>query len=329
MKMGIIDICNNVIDNYKEIRDELRFDGEYINHFTSLVFGGVNKKPDIEKIKKIRKEIKKETSQLSSFRGDILYILSILISKEENYKVFSENLIKINEDMQDIGFKESDCLALASYAICKHGQKEDYHKIYNNTKLIYDLLRKEFKDITDENDYLICALLGIKCAKENEDIKETGEFVEYMFNYLLNLKEYSRNHLQLLATSALLNENINAQVKLKELINSFKEEDMIIGEEFLGIIGIANKTSTIGEYIEKVKIAIEYLCEEEGAYSFYMDKTFRVMIGITIIEYYNMNRNKSNNEYLEELLAFSIITFLSKKKQGVLIRKKEEEEVYI
>ncbi|MGL4847683.1 MAG: DUF4003 family protein [Clostridium sp.] len=328
MKMGILDICNNVMDKYKEIRDELRFDGEYINHFASLIFGGVDKKPDIDKIKKIRKEIKKETSQLSSFRGDILYILSILISKEDNYKVFSENLIRINEDMQDMGFKESDCLALASYAICKHGEKENYPKIFNNTKLIYDLLRKEFKDITDENDYLICALLGIKCAKENEDIKETGEFVEYMFNYLLNLKEYSRNHLQLLATSALLNENINAQVKVKELINSFREKDMIVGEEFLGIIGIANKEESISDYIEKVKIAIEYLYEEDGTYSFYMDKTFRVMIGIIIVEYYNLNKNKSNNEYLEELLAFSIVSFLGKKKQSMLIRK-EEEKVYI
>ncbi|MGL4874501.1 MAG: DUF4003 family protein [Clostridium sp.] len=328
MKMGILDICDNVIDNYKGIRDELRFDGEYINHFASLIFGGTNKEPDIDRIKKIRKLIKKETSQLSSFRGDILYILSILISKEGNYKIFSENLIKINEELQDIGFKESNCLALASYAICKHSNGSDYYKIFNNTKLIYDLLRKEFRDITDENDYLICALLGIKCAKENEDVKETGEFIEYMFNYLLNLKEYSRNHLQLLATSALLNENLNAQVKVKELINSFKEEDMIIGEEFLGIIGIANKEESIFEYIEKVKTAINYLYEEDGTYSFYMDKTFRVMIGIIIVEYYNLNKNKSNNEYLEELLAFSIVSFLGKKKQSMLIRK-EEEKVYI
>ena len=37
---------------------------------------------NIDKIKEIRKYIKANTSKMSSFRGDILYMLSILISKQ-------------------------------------------------------------------------------------------------------------------------------------------------------------------------------------------------------------------------------------------------------
>lgn len=323
MNVGLLDICNSVMDTYKIVKDGLRFDGEYINHFSSIIFGGEGKEINIEEIKKIRKYMKKMTSQLSNFRGDTLYMISILISKEENPKLFADKLIDINENLQNIGFKDSPGLILASYAICKHGINGLEDKIFNNTKLIYDLLRKEFKDITDENDYLICALLGIKCAKENEDARETGEFVEYMFNYLLSLKHYSKNHLQMLATSVLLNENIESQFEVKELIRAFREHDMVVGDEFLSLVGAAGRNEDIQNYIFKVSEVIEYLCEEEGAYSYYMDKTFRVMIGISIVEFYNRRRDQNYNKYLEELLAFSVYSFLLSRKQGLF------EEAYV
>lgn len=329
MNVGLLDICNSVMDSYKVVKDGLRFDGEYINHFASLIFGGNLEEINLDKIKKIRKYIKSITSQLSSFRGDMLYLISILVSREENYEEFSDRLIKISEDLQDIGFKESKGLTLAAYAICKHGNTEIDAKIYNNTKLIYDLLRKEFKDITDENDYLVCALLGIKCAKENEDAKETGEFVEYMFNYLLNLENYSKNHLQMLATSILLNTNIESQFEVKELIGSFKDRGIVVGDEVLGIIGAANRTESIDRYIFKVVEAIDYICDEEGAYFYYMDKNFRVLIGITIVEYYNKKKYVEYNKYLEELLAFSIYSFLIKKVGGNSFRKEEKEKIYV
>ncbi|WP_297637864.1 DUF4003 family protein [uncultured Clostridium sp.] len=328
MNIGLLDICNSVMDSYKLVKDGLRFDGEYINHFASLVFGGHLEEIDLEKIKKIRKYIKNETSQLSSFRGDMLYLISILISREENYSFFSDRLIKVSEEMQDVGFKESKGLTLAAYAICKHGNLDLDYKIYNNTKLIYDLLKKEFKEITDENDYLVCALLGIKCAKENEDAKETGEFVEYMFNYLLSLENYSKNHLQMLATSLLLNTNIESQFEVKELIESFKEQGLTVGNEVLGIIGAANRTDSIERYIFKVREVIEYICDEEGAYLYYMDKNFRVLIGITIVEYFNKQQDSEYNKYLEELLAFSIYSFSIKNNNGSSFRKEEEEKVY-
>ena len=54
-----------------------------------------------------------------------------------------------------------------------------------------------------------------------------------------------------------------------------------------------------------------------------MDKTFRVMIGISIIEFYNRRIDQNYNKYLEELLAFSVYSFLLSRKQGLF------EEAYV
>ncbi|MGL5870084.1 DUF4003 family protein [Clostridium chrysemydis] len=310
-------IANKAIETYKEVKTELRFDGEYINHFASLVFADQNENIDIEKIKEIRKYIKKNTKSLQSFRGDMLYMISILISREENYEEFSDTLIEVNETLKDNGFKSSPYLVLASYSIVKRSNKSERKRVLTNMKLIYSLLYKEFNNITDDEDYLICALLAIKFVRDNEEPKEVLKYIESMFNSLLDLENYSRNDLQNIATSMLLNSSATAQYEIKDLINEFKESDMKIGDQVLNIISVVARDEDIRTYVQNVKDVVEYLCDEEGEYAFYMDKTFRTMIGIVIVELYERKESGFTNRYLKELLCFSIYSFIARKKQNV------------
>ena len=48
-----------------------------------------------------------------------------------------------------------------------------------------------------------------------------------------------------------------------------------------------------------------------------MDKTFRTLISIVIVEMYERYNNFISNEYLEELLCFTVYSFLVSKKQGL------------
>ena len=43
MKESLIELCNRVINNYKKSKEDFRYDGEYINHFASLIYGNRNK----------------------------------------------------------------------------------------------------------------------------------------------------------------------------------------------------------------------------------------------------------------------------------------------
>ena len=58
MKEIIKNICDITVKNYKLIRDEFRFDGDYINHFASIVYSNGQTEIPTDNIKKIRTYIK-------------------------------------------------------------------------------------------------------------------------------------------------------------------------------------------------------------------------------------------------------------------------------
>ena len=310
-------ITSNVIENYKLVKNNLRFDGEYINHFASLVFAEDDEQINIEKIKDIRKYIKLNTNKMSGFRGDILYMVSILISKEKDYTDFSDRLIEINEILKDNGFKDGAFLVLSSYALTKHVKKGEMDNILNDMKIIYKSLKFEYNEFTDEEDYLICTLLAIKNSKSKKEIRDINKFIKSMFNYLSDLDHYSKNDLQGVASTLLLNNSASAPYEIKELITNFDKNDMKIGDEVLPLIGGVAREENIFEYIKMVKEVERFLCEEEGEYTFYMDKTFRTLIAIVIVEIYERDNSSFSNEYLEELLCFAIYSFIVSKKQGL------------
>ncbi|GAA0068866.1 hypothetical protein UT300003_03890 [Clostridium sardiniense] len=309
-------ITNRVIENYKLAKHKLRFDGEYINHFASLIFGE-DENINIDRIKEIRKYIKSNTNKMSSFRGDILYMISILISKENNYIEFSNRVMEMNEYLKDNDFKDGNFLVLSSYALAKHAKIGEEEAIINDMKMIYKSLKNQYEGFIDEEDYLVFALLAIKGNKDKSDIEDTSKYIDSMFNYLSDLDYYSKNDLQGIASSLLLNSSASAPYEIKEFIKAFNDKDMRIGDEVLPLIGVVARDEEIYEYLNKVKEVIECLCEEEGEYAFYMDKTFRTLIAIVIVEIYERNSSSFSNEYLEELLCFAIYSFLVSKKQGL------------
>ena len=67
------------INNYRAAKFELRNDGDLINHLASLIFTHKNTDIPFDKVKLIRKYIKANTSRISPFRGEFLYILSLSV----------------------------------------------------------------------------------------------------------------------------------------------------------------------------------------------------------------------------------------------------------
>lgn len=316
MNKILYSITNKVIENYKFVKNKLRFDGEYINHFASLMFTE-KEVMDIDKIKEIRKYIKSNTNKMSSFRGDILYMISILISKEENYIEFSNRVIRISEALEESDFKENDFLVLAAYTIAKHIESNEINNIMRDMKIIYNSLKDKYEGFIDEEDYLVCALLAIKNNKESGEAKNIHEYIGSMFNYLSDLDYYSKNDLQGISSSILLNDRASAPYEVKELINAFNKNGMKIGDEVLSLIGIIEREENLEDYLNKINEVVDYLCDEDGEYAFYMDKNFRTLIAIVIVEFYELYKNSIKSEYLNELVCFSIYSFLVSKKQGI------------
>ena len=309
MDNKVLELCNTTIENYKIVKEYLRYDGEYINHFASLVYANLCETIPVNKIKKIRSYIKEKTSRMSCFRGDILYILSILISVEDNIEEFVEEIIETYEILMEIGFKESQYLVITSYSLVKHCTKEDRFSKVIDMKDIYNIIKEKYYNLTNEEDYLECALLVLSGIEKN-DISNN---IDLVFESISKLDIFSKNGAQGLAMSVILSGKNNQICKVNELMLKFEENDMKISHQFLPVLGVSSLCEA-ENYLSEIDGIIKYLREEEYIYDFYMDKSFLIFIAITINEFSKVNIKE---RYLNELISLSVYSFLLSKNQGV------------
>ena len=311
MEMILKKACNKVINNYRRLRNSLRYDGDFVNHFGSLVVNDADIDKSILKIKNIRTIIKNKTPRMSEFRGDILYVVSILISKEKNVDEYIEKVLNTYDKLSQHGFVESPHLVLSAYAIVKHGNKKQLDLIMKNMMEIYKVMKVNYKDITNEEDYLECALLALNGV----DKEKSRVYMEKWFNSVVKLNMFSKNGVQGLTLALLLNQNNPEFNLVSEFLREFEKQDIKISHQVLALLGIAAGEEEPKEYVRKVKNVIEYLCDEEYEYEFYMDKSFIAFISIALVE---MTKDNTNDKFLDELISMVVYSFITSKKQGIV-----------
>ena len=114
MDKFLADRIQLTVDNYRLVKEELRNDGDIINHFASLIFSHYEREIPIYRVKEIRKNIKLNTTRISPFRGDTLNILSLLIAtvdKEEEEELIVgevEEGVKRNQVLIGDGDEDAD-----------------------------------------------------------------------------------------------------------------------------------------------------------------------------------------------------------------------------
>lgn len=310
MEKGLKKICDLVIKNYINLKEELRFDGDILNHFGALSYADIDEMP-ISKIKNIRKTIKNKTSRMSYFRGDTLYMISFLISKESNVDEYIDQMIEVYNQMVEAKFEESAHLVLSSYAIVKHSSKEKWKKNIENTMKIYKEMKSKYNDITNCDDYLECTLLALNGI----DKEKSAKYMENRFNQVVSLNLFSKNSVQGLTLALMLNTNKPEFNEILELLEEFERKNIKIGHQVLGLLGIASSYEDNTKYVETVKEVIEYISSEEYEYEFYIDKSFRAFIALSIVETY---KGFQKEEYLDELMLIVVLLFIRSKKNDTI-----------
>ena len=311
MEMILKEACDLVVNNYRKLKDSLRYDGDLLNHFGSLVISNKSTDESILKIKNIRTIIKNKTPRMSEFRGDILYMVSILISKEPNVDEYIEEILKVYDDMLQYGFTESPHLVLSAYAIVKHGNVHELDLIMKNMMKIYKVMKVNYKDITNEEDYLECALLALNGIDKEKSIL----YMEKWFNSVVKLNMFSKNGVQGLTLALLLNHNNPEFNLVSQFLKEFQNKDIKISHQVLALLGIAAGEEEPNAYVKKVKSVIEYLCDQEYEYEFYMDKSFIAFIAIALVE---ITKDDKKDKFLDELISMVVYSFITSKKQGIV-----------
>lgn len=289
MKEVLKKYLDRLADYYKEIEQELRYDGNRVNNFASLILCKYEERPDYKKIKQIRKNISKETPWFSSFRGDALNMISILLSLDNDWENTFDKIRTWEEILREDGFKDSPYLAMSSWVLSRcTSEKDDVDRIKDKIKEVYSFISNNYGNITSGEDYLACVFISLTDVGQDE-----YEMILKSVLYNARKKDYTTsNGAQSLAnvfTTDIQNFENDIQ-KAEDIILKSKEIGFAIPSQYMAIPGIASMyIDNESEFIEKVQEASEYLTNFDE-YTFFMDKSFRYILAMVIVMYsYNVN----------------------------------------
>lgn len=299
------------VDNYRLAKEELRNDGDIINHFAALVFSHYEKEIPVERIKEIRKNIKSATTMMSPFRGDTLNILSLLIGTvdNDNEQELIEDIYETMDMLEEEGFLSGSYLALTAFTISKYCKYKDKKEIIKKIKELYIILKEKYSNITSDDDYLLCTLWVIN----NIQADTIDDFIENIFDHIADSHIRSKNGVQGLANAIILNGSSGEMYRTMEFMLQLQKRNIKIANQFLPLLGVVTNYNP-RRNVDIVEGVIEYLCDEEGEYEYYIDKGFRTIIAIVIIAFCTMTDKK---RYIDELLAQGILSFINSKNKGI------------
>lgn len=311
MEKNLVNRIEMTVDNYRIAKEYLRNDGDILNHFASLVFTHYEKEIPVERVKEIRKYIKSTTTRMSAFRGDTLYMLSLLIATidQENQINLIEDIYESMKLLEEQGFDVGSYLVLTAYVISRYNKLRSKREIVTKIKEIYIILKEKYSNITNEDDYLLCALWVIN----NVQADTVDDFIENVFEHIANSNIRSKNGVQGLANAIMLNGSSGDMYRSIEFILQLEKRNIKIAYQFLPLIGILTSYNP-RKYVDIVEGVIEYLCDEEFEYECYLDKGFRTVIAIAIVSFCTACDKK---RYIDELLAQGIVSFIKSKNKGI------------
>ena len=293
MEKFLVDRIDRTVDNYRLAKEYLKNDGDILNHFASLVFSHYEREIPIDRIKEIRKEIKAVTPRMSPFRGDILYIISLLIATTDKdmQQEIIENMFSAMEKLEENGFRPCSHLVLTAYVIGRYGKPRKQDDIVYKLKESYILLKEKYNNITNEDDYLLCALWSIN----NIEVEVVNDFIENVYDHVADYNIRTKNGVQGLSNAMILNGSSG---------------HMYRNMEFLLQLQKRNPRRTV----DLVEGVIEDLCDKEAEYEFYLDKGFRTIIAVVIVSFCTISDKR---RYIDELLAHGVISFINSKNKGI------------
>ncbi|WP_244833619.1 DUF4003 family protein [Clostridium sp. BJN0001] len=298
MNNNIREVCDFTIRNFRKASETLRFDGELINHFASMLNGYKRRYIDGERIRVIRNTIEEKTSKTSQFRGDTLYILSFLIESNQGFmqeKILND-IVCVYDIMIDKNMPISEQLVLSAYTICRYADKKDYKKYIEIAEEMYTLLNE---------NYLLCVMFALNNNTKDE------------ISNVLELYSNSSFSKSMLASMILNNKNVEKKIRICEILNKELDESKLkIPAQFLPVADLELLDENVDRCIHFVKQVTEYMCIEESAYIMYMDTEIRNMIALTSV-LMSDRRKIINMKFVDEFLAYGVYATSVNKNQSV------------
>ena len=179
MKPEIYNKLNLFVGNTRAMSG-FTWQSAYVKHIAAFLYTQENRQVDIAAIQNCYSFIKNQVGMFSPLRGQMSLGIATLLSLKSNQFMLFEEMRKVYAMMRNARFYGSNSLVIAAYQIALHTAPENYTKIIANTRAFYDGMKSRHRFLTQQDDYIFSALLGLS----NLNIAETLDYIEQIFQYL-------------------------------------------------------------------------------------------------------------------------------------------------
>ncbi|WP_160670771.1 DUF4003 family protein [Clostridium sp. C8-1-8] len=300
-------------NDYLKSKDKLKYDGDLLNHFVALVLTNSNKEFNYDKIRTIRKYIKDKTSWFSTFRGNNLYIISILLSLKNDWKDRFERILIWEDKLKEEGFIESPYLSVGIWILTDYFEDEELYTVSLRMKQVFALIKDRYSNVTSSDDYIMCAIL-VSLGLDN---RKNIDIADKCYDKITSEDIISNNGAQTLSNIICTDpENyINNLDKAIEICEIVRGSVGSVQPQYAGIIGIASiLVHDVNKFMREVQTVETYLSETHE-YEFFMDKSFRLMISMFMVI---ISKKHFGDGYLNSIIALTINYCLVSQQQAMI-----------
>lgn len=208
--------------NTQRLKGKFVWQDALLRRLAALLFAAQDKEVDEVAIRDSHDLIKRNTSRLSSFRGNSVMSLSALLALHDSRESQLAETIHVYDLMKASGFKASDYLVIAAYQIAANTRREGYSHTIERAKAFYDGMKARHYFITGHNDYIYAAMLGLSDVEVDAGLERMEQLYE-----ALKPEFRSADALQALTQVLVLSgDNEGIETHLLDLRDAFKRRGM-------------------------------------------------------------------------------------------------------
>jgi hypothetical protein len=252
MNYEIEKMVETMADNYELLRKAFIWDHDLTKHLVALQYTLENKRVDVEKIKIIKDHLKSNTGIFSSFRGSSMFaICGLLAATSEDPKKQLDEMINNQNLLKNVGFKNSQYLPTALYALSQLTLEENMDTLLNRAHDIYLDMKKNHPFLTSGDDYAFSILL----ATSDHSLSK----IEAYYEALSKASFTKSNGLQMLSHIMAFHEGdlLEKTRKLEEIYQILKENKIKAYDKAYPALGLLSmlddSEKTITNFVELVK----------------------------------------------------------------------------
>lgn len=237
MKSELKNKVNHMLEVYMKISKDYKWENNLSQHFAALTYILKNKEFEKENIEDMKIVIKENTGVFSNYRGNTMFILSMLLCSEyDNPKEKFIKMMEYDRKLKEEGFKNNMYLPIANYALVLTCEEDSIDTRIKKAYEIYCEMKKNHPWLTSADDYPLCVLLAGSEKTIDTNIKNIEECYKY-----LNEEGFSKgNGLQFLSHILSFGDETNSS-KVKrcmKIFDSLKENKLRIYSSYYAALGL-------------------------------------------------------------------------------------------